>query len=271
MTRFLKKYHVPFTFILLSTAGFAQVHTGPSAPKDQQKIFTEDQFKPHMVDHYNQGCPANSECSPAMGKLYKRWTDTLNNFGGEKEGHRLLEKFRSQNGVPFEVWTTEKASAKDNVIFWDSPCQEHNQEGQKKIGIGMVMVKNLKELKGLTKEGKIYLRSLKLLEEEKSPILTYQTLRGETPLYIENNHLIYQKMEEGQSYGLSVSRKGALKVVSTQVPKDYPRSIDCPKVLVDEAKKEQSPKNLYAGFYCQKTWNKTTDKFNVLMVGWSCN
>jgi hypothetical protein len=257
--------------LLISTSNYAQVHTAPSAPKDKQTTFKEKEFKPHMVDHFNQGCPANSECSPEMGKLFKSWTDSLNNFGNEKSGHLLLERFRQANGVPFEVWTTSKATAKDRVIFWDSPCQEHNLENQEKIGIGMVMVKNLKELQELAKENKIYLRYLKLYQSDKKTIKTYQTLRGETPLYIENDQLIYQKVEEGQSYGLSVGLDGKLKIVTTQEPKDYPRLIDCPKELEEEANKILTPKNLYAGFYCQRTWNKSTDKFDTLMVGWSCN
>lgn len=248
-----------------------EVHTSPSAPKDKQKNFTEDQFKPHMVDHFNQGCPANSECSPKMGKLYKRWTESLENFASEKQGYRLLEKFRNENGVPFEVWTTSKKTPEDDVISWDSPCEQHNLEGQDKFGIGMVMVKDLKELKSRINKEKVILRYLVVSPKNGNATKTYQTLRGETPIYIENDNLIYQKMDEGQSYGLSVGKNGDLKVVATITPKEFPRSIDCPRNLQEEAIRNKTPKNLYSGFYCQKTWNRTTDQFDTIMVGWSCN
>lgn len=260
-------------FLLASPSSLAMtdVHTGPSAPKDQQKSFTPEKFKPHMVDHFNQGCPANSECSPKMGRLYKRWTDSLNNFAKEKEGYRLLEKFRKQNGVPFEVWTTSKAKPEDDIIYWDSPCEQHNLEEQEHFGIGMVMVRNLKELDAKVKEGKVILRELKHSPGSGGVITSYSALRGETPLYIENNNLVYQKMDEGQSYGLSVSVKGDLEVVSTITPKEYPQSVDCPKDLEELGQKSQAPKNLFGGFYCQKTWNKTTGALDTIMVEWSCN
>lgn len=260
------------TFILvLSTNTSSQVHTAPSAPKDQQKDFSAEEFKPHMVDHFNQGCPANSECSPEMGKLYKRWTDTLNNFGKEKEGHRLLEKFRQNNGVPFEIWTTKEADPKEGLVYWDSPCEEHNLEGKPHYGIGFAMIKSLKDLKKLEDQKKIFLRTLTLSEGKGKSVTTYKTLRGETPLYIENGNLIYQKMDEGVSYGLSVGLNGDLKVVTTTTPKEFPQSVDCPQELIEAVKKISSPENLYSGHYCQRTWNASDKIFNTLMVGWSCN
>lgn len=248
-----------------------KTHTAPTAPAEVQKNFQESQFKSHMVNHYNEGCPSNSECSATMGKLYKRWVDSLDNFSTEKEGHRLLEKFRKNNGVPFQLWTTSKAKAQEGIIFWDSPCEEHNKENQEHYGIGFVMVKHLKDLNDLKKKNLVHLRFLKLLQEENSPILEYEALRGETPVYIDGEKLVYQKLEEGNSYGLSVQTSGELHVVPTKVPPEYPRSIDCPKALVDSLDKKKMPQHLYSGVYCQRTWNMSRKKFDILMVPWSCN
>jgi hypothetical protein len=248
-----------------------KVHTAPSAPTTKQSNFTEDQFKPHMINHFNEGCPTNSECSPEMGMLYKRWVKTVTNFAKEKDGWRLLERFRKANGVPFEVWATEKSKASEGIIFWDSPCRNHNIEGKEKIRIGIVMVPHLNKLKKLTTSNNIYLRFLKIFQGKKKKSKTYNTLRGENPLYIENDKLIYQRLEEGQYYGLSVDQSGGLNIISTKTPPEYPQSIDCPQELVEELKSFPPSENLYAGVYCQKTWNMTKKKFDILMVGWSCN
>lgn len=246
-------------------------HTAPTAPQELQKDFKESQFKSHMINHFNDGCPTNSECSAQMGKAYKRWSETLSNFASEKEGWRLLDKFRKENGVPFEVWATSKASAQEGVIFWDSPCESHNKANEENYHLGIVMAKNLKDLAPLEKQGKIHFRFLKLYRGENKPILSFKALRGETPLYIDGNNLIYQKLEEGHSYGLSVTDSGNLGVVKIKKPNEFPRSLDCPEKLVKDLDKSTMPENLYAGVYCQQTWNMASNQYDIILVGWSCN
>lgn len=267
----MKSIILLITFFINLGHAQTDIHTSADAPKEKQKEFSQDEFKPHMIDHFNEGCPANSECSPEMGKLHKRWVDNLTNFSKEKDGWRLLDRFRKTNGVPFEVWSTEKALAKENIIFWDSPCRDHNQEGKPKISIGIVIVNHLKKLKELVDNKKVYLRFLKIYQGKGKPAKSYMTLRGDNPLYIEDNKLIYQRLEEGHYYGLSVAQSGELNIVATKSPPEFPQSIECPKELVDELKSDPNPENLYAGIYCQKTWNMTKKDFDILMVGWSCN
>lgn len=248
-----------------------KVHTGMNAPVDQQKEFTEDQFKPHMIDHFNEGCPTNSECSPKMGTLYKRWTELVESFGGKGYASKRLENFRMKNGAPVEVWVTEKGKASDDLIFWDSPCKNHNLEEQPKIRIGLGFAKNLNELSSLEKEEKLIFRFLRIYQGKGKPSKEIRTLRGDMPLYLDGEKLVFQKSIEGSYYGLSLDFSGKMEIIDPIKPPEFPNSLDCPKDFEEEIKEKTLTKNLYSGTYCQRTWNIKKNAFDILMVGWSCN
>lgn len=248
-----------------------KVHTGMDAPKDKQTEFTEAQFKPHMIDHFNEGCPTNSECSPELGILYKRWSELAKNFTGKNYAPERLENFRTQNGIPIPLWITEKGTPKDNLITWDSPCRDHNKEKEEKIRIGLIFVDHLKKTQSLVKDKKVILRFLQIYQGEKTPPKEILSLRGETPLYFDGDQLVYQLSIEGSYYGMSLSQDGALKIVDTVKPAEFSESMECPKIMTESLKKKEITKNLYSGFYCKRIWNVRSNKYEIIQVGWSCN
>ncbi len=248
-------------FLLFSFVVFAN---------NQQKRTEEvDDFKPHMLFHENKGCPTNSGCTEEMGKSYQKWIDTLARVHKKKDSHLILENLRKSIGVPIDIWIAEKASEEKNLIYWESPCRQHNLEGQEKIGIGVAMAKDIGSLLPLEKEKKIFLRRLYRMKGEK--LVSYFSLRDENPLYLNGDKLVFQRSVEGHYYGLSINQKGALQIEPSQTPASFPQSIECPSDFVEKMKAIELPKNLYAGVYCQKTWNKENKKLETILVGWSCN
>lgn len=245
-------------------------HTGMDAPKETQTNFKSEEFKPHMLFHFNEGCPTNSECSPEMGKRYQRFAEAVKEVEKNPRGFEYLDSLRKKSGIPFDLWTTEKAKAKEDIIIWDSPCRQHNLEDQKKIGIGLAMATDFIPLTKFEAEEKIYLRRLYRFQKGKDPE-TFYTFRGDTPIYFEDDRLVFKRMIEGHYYGVAVDNKGQVNVVNTTVPVDFPRSIDCPQEFLNSMKKITQPENLYSGVYCQKTWNKSTKDFETVLIGWSCN
>lgn len=229
----------------------------------------EEEFRPFMIDHENKGCPINSACTKESGLILDKWSNTLKN--SHKGKLKTLNQFLTKNGIPYEVFTSSKAKKEDGLIIWDSPCREHNKDGEEKIGIALALVKNLREIKKLRGEDKVYPRLLKLYRDEKKEPVSFMAVRGENPLYLDNNDLVYKKSYEGSYYGLKVASNGNLSIVETIKPREYPSSIACPEKLIEETKKETFPKNLYAEVYCQKLWNKADNSFGIVMVGWSCN
>lgn len=261
-----------FCITVLSSRVFAdKIHSSMNAPKDQQTEFTESEFKPHMIDHFNEGCPTNSECSPELGLLFKSWSELAKSFSGKNYSPDRLENFRKRNGVPIPIWITEKGTVKDKLIIWDSPCRDHNLEKEEKIKIGMIFVDHLKKMESLVNDKKILMRFLRIYQGEDKPPKEIQSLRGETPLYFDGDKLIYQLSVEGAYYSLSLSQTGELKIVDTKTPEEYTQSMECPKVMEDDLKKREITKNLYSGFYCKRVWNIKSKKFEIIQVGWSCN
>lgn len=261
---------------MLSTQSYSQTnekpkaHVGMDAPKTIRQGFTKEQFKPHMLNHFNEGCPANSECTPRLGELYKEWTELAQTFSGKSQITKRLDSFRRRNGIPFPLWITEEGSSKDNLIVWDSPCENHNLKNEKKIKIGLAFVDNLKKLNSLKNDQKVILRFLRI-DLGNGKFKEIETLRDENPLYLDGEKLIYQLNEEGAYFGLSVSPTGDLEVVDTKTPPEFPRSIDCPDYMEKSIKEKEVKKNLYSGFYCQSIWNNKKAKYDIVQVGWSCN
>jgi|GEM_PF-1791314 len=244
-------------------------HTSMDAPQEKQTKFDETNFKNHMINHFNEGCPANSECTPKMGKDYQSWIKFLTSTNGLKKKVWMRDKFRKEKGIPFEIWLSEQQRADDKIIFWDSHCRSHNPDKGPKIRIGLAMVKHLNELKDYKEN--VYLRFIERFKDKGKAPQQYFGPRDETPLYLDGNELIYQRLLEGHTYGMSVSSLGALHIVPTISPKEFPQTIDCPENLVSSVTKKNLPKNLYSGIYCQRTYNIKTKKFETLLFGWSCN
>ena len=74
-------------------------HTSMDAPKEIQANFKKEDFKPYMLNHFNEGCPTNSTCTKAMGKKYKGWSETLSasaSLTKTKDKLRVLDSFRKE-------------------------------------------------------------------------------------------------------------------------------------------------------------------------------
>jgi hypothetical protein len=97
--------------------------------------------------------------------------------------------------------------------------------------------------------------------------------RSDTPLYFDGDNLIYQIEFEGNYFSQSLTKKGEMRVVESITPKEFPKTIDCPKNLLNVAskKKEKLNQDLYLGFFCQRTWDKQTGSSNIILLPWSCN
>ena len=115
------------------------------------------QFKPHMLDHINEGCPTNSSCLPQTGKRYKQWIDFLKKKS-PKGARRwtILENFRKKNSIPLEVWSFPQAEKTEGLIHWDGHCPNHNKKDSK-IQMALALTKNFTDLAKLEREGKIYI------------------------------------------------------------------------------------------------------------------
>ncbi len=248
-------------------------HTSMDAPAEVQATFKEEDFRPYMLDHYNEGCPTNSTCTKEMGMLYKKWSEALSASAGKKKLTQGLENFRRQVGVPFEVWVTQTDKHYPGLITWEGNCNYHNREGEKKIKIGVSLVKNIDDLLELEKTQIIATRKLYRLNPSTNKVIRYRIPQADTPLYIDGDALIYQRSENGIYYGISINPEGHLTVVDTETPQEFPKSLPCPKILneVQTAHPEDFEKEIYAGVYCQKTWNRQSKAFETILLGWSCD
>lgn len=251
----------------------SQNHTSMDAPKDVQATFKREDFKPYMLKHYNEGCPTNSTCTKEMGRRYKKWSKALRTNAHSKKITKALERFRKKNGIPFEVWITKTDKHHPDLIAWEGNCNYHNREGEKKIKIGVAMIKNIDDLNGLEKEKIIATRKLYRLNVTGNKVTRYRIPQNDTPLYLDGDNLIYQRSEDGIYFGLSITPAGKLAIVDTITPPEFPKSLACPKLLKEAQKDhpEDFEQEIYAGVYCQKTWNRSRKKFETLLLGWSCD
>ncbi len=243
------------------------------APPQVQANFKKEDFKPYMLDHYNEGCPTNSTCTKNMGMLYKKWSQALSNASLQKNNTKILEDFRKSAGIPFEVWVTQTQKHQSNLITWEGNCNYHNREGEKKIKIGVALIKNIDDLLEMEKSKSIATRKLYRLNPNGNKITRYRIPQADTPLYIDGDELIYQRSENGIYYGISINPEGHLGIVDTETPREFPQSMPCPKVLKEaqSSHSEDFEKEIYAGVYCQRTWNSQSKIFETILLGWSCD
>ena len=241
----------------------------PLVEGNTNKNFSPE-FKPHMLDHINEGCPTNSSCLPQTGKRYKQWVDLLKkkSLKGARRW-RTLENFRKKNGIPLEVWSFPQAEKIEGLIHWDGHCPNHNQKGHK-IQITLALTKNFIELAKLEREKKIYIPRAFLLEMS-GTIKEYLVLRGSGPLYLDGDALVYIKETEGAYYGLRIESQGRLSVIPPQTPNHKSQSVECPKALNERFAGHTTPKKLYQGAYCRSFWNQKKKIYQTMIFGWSCN
>ena len=230
-------------------------------------------FKPHMLGHVHEGCPANSDCLAQTGLRYKRWVNALQTHlekGGQEWA--FLDLFRQKNGIPLEIWGFPQGEGTKGFIHWDSYCQNHNEgEKEKRILLTLALAQNLKELEKGEKNKKILYIPRALLLKSEQNIREYKILRGATPLLINGDRLIYTKETKGIYYGLQILPTGDLQITKPISPQHYPYTVECPSSLVKMFSLLPYPKKLYQGLYCQALWDQKTQTYQTMIFGWSCH
>ena len=213
----------------------------------------------------NLGCPEFSKCSKKVGVIRQQWIEIAKS--NKKQKIKILQSFSQSFGTPLSIWGKNKAEADDRYIIWDSPCKNHNLEEEPKISLVDVFSKNLLELK---KSNDIIVPQ-GLLLNSKNEIEVIDLLRSDAPILLSKNSVFYVKEVEGIYYSLELKRNGKINLLKTPSVTNSPREVQCPKELGEKFKSLELFKNLYKGHYCKKIWDISSNSYQVLALGWSCN
>jgi hypothetical protein len=228
-------------------------------------LAAQTEFLPHMVDHQNLGCPENSKCSKKTGLIRQQWVEIAKS---KRKGKvKRLKSFSRTFGAPLSVWGLSEAESNDDFIIWDSPCKNHNPEEGQKINLVNVFSKNLSTLKN----NKSLIIPKGLLIKEDKKIETVDLLRSDAPILLSNNSVFYVQEIEGIYYSLELKRSGQIQLLTTPKVSHYPSEVQCPKDVSEKFKKLSVHQNLYLGHFCKKIWNVSTNSYQVMALGWSCN
>lgn len=258
-------------FFLCASVSFGSEEEKNPAPKEaiDLKTFSEKDFKPHMIDHYFEGCPTNSKCSPEVGKKRNTWVKFIKSISNDSDlvKSKKMKKFIKNHGVPLGVFANNDSEKDNSLILWDSPCKIHNKKEEENIYLGEVVVRNFLEAKR-DKVG-VYIPHAHLMKNEKE-IQMYMVPRGENPSHLEGDKLIYIKEEDGHYYSIKVDPKGVIELSPPLITSHNARSIRCPKELIHSFIKNIHVKNLYQDVYCKELWNSETKKYRPMIFGLSC-
>ncbi|MBT7609338.1 MAG: hypothetical protein HN576_06255 [Bacteriovoracaceae bacterium] len=229
------------------------------------------EFKPHMLSHIYEGCPDNSECSKEMGQKRKKWLSVLSNKNMRPSNRRAaLNYVKKSIGVPLGFWYLPKPILHKEVIFWQSPCSQHNTKINP-LRIAEGLFSNFGDLEDLKNKDEKVFPSKTYTYNNKKKIISYYLPRGDTPLMVKNKKLYFVREAEGSYYNMTIDRKGNLDIVKPFKPKEYPSEITCPKDLLTHMKSQIKQSNLYLSYFCKAVWDKSNKKFQTFIFGWSCN
>lgn len=223
----------------------------------QDNIDWEKNFKPHMVDHLNEGCPSNSECTAELGKKRKAWEDLFKTRPTAMAMNALAKTI----GFPLKIWN-DKNSSKEDYISWNSPCEVHNIEGQE-IRTAEIFIKSPLKNKDHALFHKIYM-------ENGDKVREYIIPRDETPLYKDGNDLVFLLEEKGHYFGMRINEKNEYSLIKNPSTQHFSELISCPKILQDYFDKNVH-KDLYRFSNCKALWNDKTKKYETFIVGKACS
>jgi hypothetical protein len=159
----------------------------------------------------------------------------------------------------------------EQIISWDSACQEHQKEGQI-VDIGMVFTKAYNQTQLLAEAPAIKLSLMvdQVFVQDNKKIEIYPRLRGQMPAAFEDQHFVYIQDLEGVYWSLNVSQKGALMLGPTiSAPSLY--EVDCPPELVSFAQKNPPRKLIYQSFFCKRMSNIQGTKNVIVMFPFACD
>ena len=228
-------------------------------------------FQPHMLSHIYKGCPDNSECSKEMGQKRQKWISVVSNKDIRASNHRAaLAYFKKSFGLPLGFWYRPSKRLHKDIIFWQSPCQQHNSKIDP-IRIAEGLFSDFMTIQDLKNKGQQVFFAKTYTEDNKGKYISYYLPRGDTPLMVKNKLLYFIREEEGHYYNMTINRKGELDIVKKFKPKEYPVEVSCPKKLLAHMIAQVKEKSLYKSYFCKAIWNKSKNKFQTFVFGWSCH
>ncbi len=219
-----------------------------------------------MAIHENLGCPENSKCSKKMGLIHQQWVEIAKST--QKNKLRKLQSFASSFGAPVSIWGLNKAEANSSYIIWDSSCKNHNHEEKPRITYVDTFAKDFSDLLNKTEE---VIVPKGLILEGKGRIVSVPLLRSDAPVLLSKDSVFYIQENEGLYYTLEIKRSGKLNIIKTPTPTKLPGEVTCPKELDEAFAASFNPPNLYLGHFCKQIWNISTNSYQVMALGWSCN
>lgn len=241
-----------------ATPDLSQYHEGDPTPKE---------WGPHIVDHLFKGCPTNALCSRETGEILDEFKSLLD----RRKDLKTLNLFKDKSGIPFEVYGNDPALKIQNlhVFHWESPCANHNIEGQKIYQTGL-LIKNISEIKSLSQKKKMFPR-FALVEENKKSIKKITIMRGDAPLYFDRLRPVFVQEFENNFYGVLIDGDGSLKIIDQIRPELMPDSHACSKDLLQSFQNEDYPRNVYSSYFCQKIYDINLKKQFLVLVPRGCH
>lgn len=241
--------------------------TGYPALTNAQDTGTEPkeavpEFKNYMVEHPFEGCPGGSKCTKQTGEQRKRWSQLL-----KQKRNRLknLEAYRQKVGLPLALWSYPVSNMPTGLALWNSPCPNHNLENEQ-IFLAEFVASDFNKLKSL--KNLIIRQSVMKTDDG---IVSFPSIRDESPLYISQKRLVYNMDLEGDYYGISIGSDGSVKVVEPINPSHFPENVVCPKDLEIAFQKLGTPSKLYKATTCKTLWDIDAKIYRTIAMGWSCS
>ncbi len=268
-----------YVFLIFSLNLWAQ------GPTPQRTDILPNPQKVDDFDHQNKGCPENSECDVAMGKMLQRWKLLIEKLAEIKEKDKTsqyIEEFRQKYGLPVEFYTYQNSQLGFRPVLFNSPCKEHNPKDASQRTL-----KGIAFLKGLTKDKAIVWREDAQIEVPTAqslvvpqPVMimdgpnptTYYLPIGDQPLLIKDKGLVVLREDEGVFYALHTSLNGDWKVIPLDLKnlstwEDRRENVKCPVLAVE--KKAPQPKE-FAVEFCKTIWDEDLKKSVIVKMFQGC-
>jgi hypothetical protein len=269
-----------YVFLIFSLALWAQT------PTPQRVDALPNPQKVEDFDHQNKGCPENSECDVAMGKMLARWKLLLDKLTTLKEKEKIpsfIEEFRQKFGLPVEFYTYQNSQLGFKPALFSSPCKEHQAKDPSQRTL-----KGIAFLKGLEKDKAIIWREDAQIEVPTTqslvvpqPVMilngpnptTFYLPIGDQPLFIKDKSLVVLREDEGIFYGLSVAVNGVWKVIPLDLKnlstwEDQRETVQCPILALE--KKAPQPKEFNIEF-CKTVWDEDQKKIVIVKMFQGCS
>ena len=225
---------------------------------------SEVKFLPYMAEHENLGCPSNSQCSKKIGIIRHQ----LLGIAKSNDGNKIdkLRSFISSYGILLPVWGRESAQKNKELILWDSSCKAHNKEKFESMKLVEAFSKSLNSLKN---EKDLFIPRAIMVDRKSKRVRN--VVRGDAPILIDGDDLIYIQEIEGFYFGLRLDSKGNTQIEDAPKVTNYPSEVRCSDEVTKELLSLAPVEHLYQGAYCKIVWNKKSKKYETLALGWSCD